>query len=307
MKKIFVVLMMMFMFGAVQKAQAFKPLELGGYKLENSGWTHIKWVEKARNPDLSSLRLQSELKNKEEFKNFRLFSDIEFANFENKDSNWLRQFWLSSQVFDDTKIRFGRIATAISDITPDVNLLRTVEETHLASVLGPYNYGLQIEMSPIDLFNQDWYLKADFGGNSASAFDAKNSEVFHHLEYSFRAKSCQNCKDFFAFGAQGGEDFLRFAIDFRRNIVSKLSARGVAYQVFGFEDGSSKFGGSLMGIYNPINGFELHTQIEGGFGEEYWTNGIRYHFSPRVELTIDYIVPSSLREDEVLARFELLF
>lgn len=181
---------------------------------------------------------------------------INFADFQEPESNWLREVYVAYKPTDGWKISVGRVFVAAGYSTPAPFLLETVNYP-MADPFCVYGWGISVEG---DLGN-NWLLRSSITGNTNSAFS--DSFAFRQPEFSARIEKTFNSNTV-ATTLQLSERFLRMGADFTWKPVDQFYIRGeVTYVRNADVKISDSVGAYIIGVCRPLRWFEFHSQLDG--------------------------------------------
>ena len=186
----------------------------------------------------------------------KIGSEINFAEFDEENSNWLRELWVGVKLTDKLEVRAGRVFIASGFATPPMFILETVQYPE-AAFFSCYGWGVQL-----NYISKQWEARLDVTDGSGSSFPDGESEraliCSGHLQRNFDAGSLGST-------FQWSEDFWRLGLDAEAQPVKSLTLRGlVCYESVADEKTSDRIGMYLLAAYRPakVRWFELHAQAD---------------------------------------------
>ena len=186
----------------------------------------------------------------------KIGSEINFAEFDEESSNWLRELWVGAKLTDKLEVRTGRLFLASGYATPPMFVLETVQYPE-AAFFSCYGWGVQF-----NYLGKRWEARLDITDGSDSSFP--DGESGRTLICSGRA---QRKFDAGSLGStfQWSEDLWRLGLDAEVLPVKSLTLRGlVCYELVADEKTSDRIGIYLLAAYRPAKArwFELHAQAD---------------------------------------------
>lgn len=186
----------------------------------------------------------------------KLGSEINFAELDEKDSNWLRELWVGYKFSDQLELRAGRVFTASGFATPPQFLVKTIQYPK-AAFYSCYGWGAQL-----NYLTKEWQARLDVTDGSGTSFpEEKDKRVLTcsgHVRRNFE-------QGYLGATGQWSEDFWRLGLDTEVRPVKSLTLRGLAcYESKNDEKISDRVGLYLLAAYRPTKAdwFELHAQAD---------------------------------------------
>lgn len=190
-----------------------------------------------------------------ERESLRIGSEINFAEIDDADSNWLRELWIGAKLTEKLELRVGRLFLASGYATPPQFVLETVEYPE-AALFSCYGWGAQL-----NYVTKLWEVRLDVTDGSGSSFPDEEDEMLicsGHLQRRFD-------QGLLGVTFQWSEDFQRFGLGAEVNPIKSLTLRGlVCYESVVDEKTSNRIGMYLLAAYRPtkVRWLELHAQAD---------------------------------------------
>lgn len=186
----------------------------------------------------------------------KIGSEINFAEMDKKDSNWLRELWVDCQLTDRLTARVGRVFLASGFSSPANYALNTVKYPS-AVFYSCYGWGAQLCYQ-----TEQWQFLLDVTDGSETSFpdsaDRQGFDCSGRLERDFE-------QGFIGATFEGSRDFWRFGLDAEATPAKSLTLRGlVCYETNADEKTSDRIGLYLFAAYRPekADWLELHAQAD---------------------------------------------
>lgn len=186
----------------------------------------------------------------------KLGAEIDAAQFDEEQSNWLREVWLGTKITDQLELRLGRVFLASGYATPPAFLLETVKYPQ-AAFYSCYGWGLQLNYA-----SKKWEARLDLTDGSGSSFPKGDQErtltCSGRLQRKFDAGSL-------AATFQYSQDWWRWSLGAEASLAQSLTLRGlVSYEHSSDYCTSNRFGMYLLAAYRPekADWFEFHAQAD---------------------------------------------
>lgn len=218
-----------------------------------------------------------------------LVTEFDVSQYQIDNSNWVQQIALGYQSESFWSVRIGRIPTSLIRITPAPKVNPTVMYPSLPREI--YAWGTQIGIG-----DERWQAWFDITDESSSF---QGSDTFSSLQFGARLqRNFENAH--VALNLQGSDDTFRGVVDFGWS-QEKFSFRGAVYMA---EDHHIKYWNAyLYGSYRLVDPLEVHILTEYRNDNLFFSPGIRYIFSEKVDLTAGY----RFSFDEAVLRFRVRF
>lgn len=273
------------------------PMSIGASKLKVNGHAQLSYNHNLDSVDLGSLDIRLKLDTPTLFS---VFSEVDLADLDKSENNWLRQLWVSYQ-HGNTSIRFGRLFTAAGFSMPPPFLLKTARRMS-SNPFAIYAYGIQMDGKYGKL-----RVVADITEASGKTF--RDNENLGRTEFSGRVEYKVSDPLSMALTTQLNGDFQRYGFDVEYKVYTDVVLNSGVY--FTDKENRNIKSGFLLADWKLNNYLHLHSQIDHfsfGGNNVIWTNGFQVFARENASLTLDYESRvEGKRDNNLLVRLQFLF